>query len=235
MIVLGVDTSQALLTVSLVSGKKTIADYRSSRVLQHSTLMMPMIKKALHKSSLHVSDIALLAVGTGPGSFTGLRVGLTAMRSLAIALDRPIVGVASLDAIACNGLTYLRRKAKMVRGVTVCPVIDAKKRMVYSALYKYNGSFLKRETEYLLEPAKDLARRLRGKILFIGDGYSLYKNEIMDCKKIKAIYADAPASRPKASVIAMLGINKYREKGPDNPYDLEPMYLYAKDCNVKYA
>ncbi len=104
MLVLGVDTSTEFLTVSLINGGKVIADYNLVGKLSHSALLVPTVKKALIKAKKRLKDVGLFAVGIGPGSFTGLRVGVTAMRAFSITLHKPIIGVPTMDAIAYNAL-----------------------------------------------------------------------------------------------------------------------------------
>ena len=234
MITLGVDTSTNCLRVSVVNKKKILATYNSERSFKHSDLLVPTIKKALRKTGTKIDEIDLFSIGMGPGSFTGLRVGVTTLRALAIAVQRPIVGIPSLDAIAYNGLTYLKKKKLLSKYGKICPLLDAKKKQVYACIYRVSGVNIVRETDYFLGPLELLIKRLKGKVLFLGDAISLYEKELLKKKGLKAHFAKDKIWLPKASTIARMGIEKYEDQGGEDPYDLEPLYLYARDCNVRY-
>lgn len=234
MIILGVDTSTDSLTVSLVNEKKILANYNSVGTLRHSALLIPTIKKALKKARLGINDIDLFSVGIGPGSFTGLRVGITTMRALAIALNRPIVGIPTMDVIAHNALIYLKRGKIVDSDIKICPVLDAKKKQVYTCVYRHNGAKIIRESDYLLEPVETLVKRLKGSILFVGDATPLYKEKLLSKKTLKSRFLDGKIWLPKGSVIAKMALGEYRRGRTDSPYELVPMYLYAQDCNVRY-
>lgn len=233
MITLGVDTSTDSLAVSLIDGKKILADYNSAAALRHSALLVPAIEKALKRAGINIKNIDLFSIGIGPGSFTGLRVGITAVRALAIALDKPLMGVPTMDVIAHNGLMYLRR-TKLPNGkVKICPVLDAKRKQVYACIYEHDDVNIIRKTDYLLEPVEKLVKRLKGPVLFLGDAASLYKTELQHKRSLKARFFNGKNWLPKASVVARLALVEYNKGRSDNPYDLVPLYLYARDCQVR--
>ncbi|MDD5680108.1 MAG: tRNA (adenosine(37)-N6)-threonylcarbamoyltransferase complex dimerization subunit type 1 TsaB [Candidatus Omnitrophica bacterium] len=233
MIVLGVDTSTEFLSVALIDEKKTLVKYDTVGKLNHSKLLIPTIKKSLAKARKKAKDIGLFAVGMGPGSFTGLRVGLTAVRALAIALNKPIIGVPTMDAIAYNGYQHLKKKKELSKNIRICTIIDAKKNQVYACIYRISGDKIIRKSKYLLEPAEDLIKKLNGEILFLGDGAALYKEKLLGNVGIKAEFIEDKRWFPRANIIAEIGLERFRKGKSDNPYDLEPMYLYARDCNVR--
>ncbi|MBU4487863.1 MAG: tRNA (adenosine(37)-N6)-threonylcarbamoyltransferase complex dimerization subunit type 1 TsaB [Candidatus Omnitrophica bacterium] len=233
MITLGVDTSTEFLTVSVISGNKVLSDYNAIGRLSHSALLVPTIQKALRKARKKLKDVDLFAVGMGPGSFTGLRIGVTAMRAFSIALNKPIIGVPTLDAIAYNALElYSGHRSLHNGGLTPIPILDAKKSQVYACIYRIDGDRLVRNSDYLLEPVERLMKRLEGDVLFLGDGIAIYKDKLMAEKTIKAKFIEDNRWFPKASVIAKLGLEMFKSGKRDDPYDLEPLYLYARDCNV---
>ena len=180
MKVLGVDTSTESLTVSLINEKKSLVDYHTIGTLKHSALLIPTIKKALNKSKIKINDVDLFSVGIGPGSFTGLRVGLATVRALAIALRKPLIGVPTMDAIAHNGYMYLKRIKPHKLNTIICPVLDAKKKQVYACIYSQTGGKLRRKSKYVLCPIEDLLKRLKGPVLFLGDAIPLYKKQLLN-------------------------------------------------------
>lgn len=234
MLILGVDTSTVSLTVSLINEKKILVDYNSKAKLKHSAILIPTIQKAVKKINARIDDIDLFSVGLGPGSFTGLKVGVTAMRALAIALNKPIVAIPTMDAIAHNGFTYLKREKLLEKFTGICPILDAKRKQVYACIYKHDSAKIIRETDYILEPVEMLVKRLRGNILFLGDAIPLYKEKLSNKKAYKSIFLDDRIWFPKGSVIAKMAFNEYQRGRADNPYSLLPMYLYPSDCNVRY-
>ena len=236
MLVLGVDTSTEFLTVSLINGGKIIADYNLVGKLSHSALLVPTIKKALKKAKKRLKDIGLFAIGVGPGSFTGLRVGVTTMRAFSIVLNKPIIGVPTMNAIAYNALgSDPDHRSLHNEGLTplICPILDAKKSQVYACIYGTDGDKLVRKSDYLLEPVEKLVERLTGRVLFLGDAIPIYREKLSAKKALKAEFIDDKRWFPKASVIAKLGLLMFSGGKHDDPYDLEPMYLYARDCNVR--
>ena len=233
MIVLGVDTSTDSLSVGLINEEKILAEYNIPGILRHSSLLVPTIEKTLKKTGIGIAEVGLYSVGLGPGSFTGLRVGVTAVRALAIASDRPLKGIPTMDAIAHNAFIYLRKKKEDRKRLKICPVLDAKKNQVYSCIYSYRGDKIIRESDYLLEPVSALIKRLRGRVLFLGDGVSLYKEQLLSKKTLDSSFFDSKKWFPRAGVIAKAALREFREGRSDNAFNLVPMYLYARDCNVR--
>ena len=233
MKVLGIDTSTESLTVSIVDEKKPPVDYHAIGTLKHSALLIPTIKRALNKSKIKIGDIDLFSVGIGPGSFTGLRVGVTSVRALAIALGKPLVGVPSMDAIAYNGRVYLKRMESREPDTVICPILDAKRKQVYACIYSRSSGKLRRKSKYLLCPIEDLLKRLKGHVLFLGDAIHLYKKQLLNKRTLKARFLEDKRWLPKGDVIARIGLEKFRNGYTDNPYDLVPLYLYGKYCNVR--
>jgi tRNA threonylcarbamoyladenosine biosynthesis protein TsaB len=224
MKVLGVDTSTNVLSVAIVEDKDIISNLSRTLEKGHSSGLVPMIGEILKRANISLERIDGFAVGIGPGSFTGLRVGVTTMKTLAFSVDKPIKGLSSLDAIAYNGVGAPS---------PICPIVDAKRDQVYSAIYAWEGKVLKRLSNYLLIPIGRLLKKIKGEVLFLGDGIELYKEEIIKIKKGKAMFAPKSSWFPQASRIAFLGLEAFKRGEMDNPYSLVPMYLYPKECTVR--
>lgn len=224
MKILGVDTSTNILSVAIVEDKDIIANLSRTLEKGHSSGLVPMIEEILKKSNISLKQIDGFAVGIGPGSFTGLRVGVTTMKTLAFAVDKPIVGISSLDTIAYNGIG--------TSGL-ICPIVDAKRNQVYSAIYAWEGKVLKRLSNYLLTPVERLLKKIKGEALFLGDAVELYREEIIKIKEGTAKFAPKSFWFPQASRIALLGLEAFKRGERDNPYSLVPMYLYPKECTIR--
>jgi len=224
MKILGIDTSTTSLGVAVAEDGNLLVSCDKIFGLRHSQDLIPTIKDLLKRLSLDIGGIDGFAVALGPGSFTGLRVGVTAAKALSLATKKPIIGVPTLDAIAYNAYYY--------PGV-ICPIMDAKKQLIYAALYKKKATGLKRVSKYLLIPLSKLLRKIDKKTLFIGDALTLYAKGIVRAKKKRAEFAPSRIWFPKAETIAMLGWEKLKKGKGDNPLDLVPLYLHSRECNVR--
>ncbi len=223
MKILGIDTSTDFLSVAIVSEDSIVLnlDYLSHR--RHSSELIPLINEALKRSSLSLKELDGFAVSIGPGSFTGLRIGVSTIKGLALSSKKPVIAVPTLDVIAQNAAYFPD---------IICPIIDARKDKIYSALYQSKNNRLKRISKYLLIPLDRLMRKIdRRRVLFLGDGIKLYKNSISKVSP-KAEFAPSPLWFPRASVVAQKGLEALAKGRQDNPYDLVPMYLYSRECII---
>src|SRR5262245_38956907 len=152
MRVLAIDTSTLAGGVALVDGDRTVAEYVLDIRLTHSERLMPTVERVMSDAGWSPGDLSGLAVAIGPGSFTGLRIGVSAVKGLALALDLPIAAVPTLDALAA-GIP--------APALAVCPVIIARRDEVYACLYRWDGSAMRREWDYLALSPRELADRLR--------------------------------------------------------------------------
>lgn len=214
MKILSIDTSTDYLSVAITDGAKVLARYHKPSHRNHSRLLIPTISNLVRKARLKLKDIGGFCVSVGPGSFTGLRIGVVTVKGLAYALGKPIVTIPTLDVIAYN--------AKGFKGI-ICPVLDAKKSKVYAALYKSDGVTFKKVSKYLLIEAESLLKMASkyDKVLFLGDGVKLVGSE----EKIKNWH-------PRADAAALLAHESFKKKRFISPEDLEPMYIYSRECDI---
>jgi len=225
MKVLAVDTSTRNLSISVIEGSDILAETDKFDEKNRSDHLIPSIEKILSSSGLDIKDIGLFCTGTGPGSFTGLRIGVTAMRSLSIALKRPIMGVPSFDACAYNCFGHEK---------DICVMFDAKQAKVYARIYRENKKGLKPISPFLLDSADKIISKIKKETIVTGDAIKIYKTEILKRAKSKFEFAPEPLWYPKASIIARLGLKEYdlKHKG-HSPFNLAPLYIYPKECQVK--
>jgi tRNA threonylcarbamoyladenosine biosynthesis protein TsaB len=226
MKLLAIDTSTKFLSVAVINGSKVLASYHRRADMSHSSRLMPTIESVLKKAKVKLADIKGLAISIGPGSFTGLRIGATAVKAMAFALKKPVVAVPTLDAIAENAAKFTG---------LICPVLDAKKEKVYAALYESDSKRLKRISKYLLMQADELVGKIRSmgskRVLFLGDGVDVYKERL---EKVGAgIEFYGTNWQPRSSVVAALAAGKFKERAFSDIFDLVPLYLYSKECDVK--
>lgn len=210
MVLLAIDTSTDYLSLAILKDGRLAAKFHKKAHRRHSILLVPMIDKLLKKAKLKIKEIDCFAISVGPGSFTGLRIGVTVVKGLAYALKKKIVAVPTLDVIADN--------AKSFKGV-ICPVLDARKNKVYACLYKSDGKTVKKISKYLLLPLEELLKQLSeyDKVTLLGDtGNNNFSKDW----------------HPKAEVVARLGAEYHKDKKFVKAEDLEPLYLYSHECDI---
>lgn len=233
MRVLGIDTSSPKLGLALVSSGKLIARLELTLERGHAQYLIPSLDKLLKKAKLSINKIDALAISIGPGSFTGLRIGVSTIKAISIAKNKKILAVPSLDVLAYNGLNK-ERGLPAGRQEYICPVIDARKNKIYAALYRKDKGRLKKQTKDLLISPEDLVKIIKKPTLFLGDALKVYKEAIgHGAIADKAIFAEEKLWFPRAEFVALLGEQLAKKKKFTNPLDLVPLYLHKRDCQIR--
>lgn len=219
MKLLAIDTSTDYLSLAVVSDDKVLARIHKKAPRSHSSLLMAMIDKVLKTSKTKLNKLDGFCISIGPGSFTGLRIGVTTIKGLAFVTGKPIVTVPTLDAIAENG----RKK----RGI-LCTILDARKSKVYAAIYKSDGACVKKVSKPLLVPAEDLLKRLAiyDKVFFLGD----YAERIVGLLPRAEVATSLWQPRPE--IVGRLGVEYFKKKKFVKVENLEPFYIYSKECDI---
>ncbi|GAF96056.1 unnamed protein product, partial [marine sediment metagenome] len=181
MKILAVETSTRTLSIAIRDQNSVLAEYKGDGGLRHSQDLIPGINSLLKKINSKLSDIDCFAISIGPGSFTGLRIGVSILKGLNLVTGIPIIAVPSLDVIAYNA-------ADMPHDI--CVIVDAKKNNLYASLYKKGkNNDIIRIWDYLLITADELVKRIKTKTFFLGDGAAVYGKFISERLK-DAILAD---------------------------------------------
>jgi tRNA threonylcarbamoyladenosine biosynthesis protein TsaB len=223
MKILAIETSTRNLSIVISDERSVLAEYKGDAVLRHSQDLIPNIEELLKKIDSDLIDIDCFAVSIGPGSFTGLRVGVSMLKGLNLVTKIPIVTVPTLDVIAYNAVGI---------NTPICVIVDAKKKNLYSSFYKPEDGGIIRSWDYLLISAEDLVKRINGKTFFAGDGVALYGSLI--AKRLKgANLAGKEYWSPDARVVARLGAERFKRGQFADPDTLVPMYIYSQKCNVR--
>ena len=226
MLVLAVETATPLGSVSLVDEGGVIAERDSGSVTTHSTWLLPAVGELLAEAGVSMRSIDGYAVSVGPGSFTGLRIGLSTVKGLALAAEKPLVGVSTLDALA--GLVPRCR-------YLICPIIDARKKEVYAALYRHRGEEIHRESDDFVLPPGTLADMLAERVLFLGTGGDLYRDVLTESLPGKALFASGRFRYPRAGSVGKLGLRRLAG-GQVDPLDrIEPRYVRLSEAELKKA
>jgi tRNA threonylcarbamoyladenosine biosynthesis protein TsaB len=232
MKVLGIETSTMTGSIALVEEEKLIAEYTLNLGQTHSTRLMPAIDRILKDSNLTIEEIEGIAVALGPGSFTGLRIGIATAKALAQGLGKPIVGIPTLDGLARNLLP-----GKQV----ICPLLDARKREIYFALYESKDDKLKRLTDYLSLKPGELLKMINTQqpaidnqpIYFLGNGTFLYKDLLKKNLGKRALFISGANNFPRGANIALLGLKKLAREKPGKLFSLKPLYIRHPDVTHK--
>ena len=167
MTILSFESSAKAASVALVRDGELIAQYSQCCALTHSRTLLPMAEDMLKNTELTFSDVDLLACAYGPGSFTGIRIGVATVKGLSWALEKPCVGVSTLEAMAWHGISA---------GGFICPVMDARRSQVYNALFEIRDGRPVRLTEdraISLEELRKDVEKLSGSVFLVGDGFAI--------------------------------------------------------------
>ena len=226
MRVLAIDSSGLTATVGIVEDTQTIAEYTVNYKKTHSQTLLPMIDEMTRMVDLDLSDLDAIAVAGGPGSFTGLRIGSATAKGLGLALNKPLIHVPTVDALAYN-----------VYGCTdvICPIMDARRNQVYTGIYQMDGDKLQVLEAQMAVEIDELAKKLctYGKpVIFLGDGVPVHKDRLE--KELMTNYdiAFAPAhmNQQRAAAVGMLGIQYYKEGKTETAMEHKPDYLRASQA-----
>jgi tRNA threonylcarbamoyladenosine biosynthesis protein TsaB len=209
MRVLALEASTLAGGVALIDDERLVAEYVLDVSLTHSERMLATIDRVLTDAGWTAQDVDGLAVAVGPGSFTGLRVAVSTVKGLALALSVPVAAVPTLDAMAA---------AVPFAGLPVCAVIVARRNEVYACLYRWHDTGMRREWDYLALTPAALAERLTEPVVLAGDAAAM----------IPSRYArplPAPRRLPSPACVGKLGLDRLRGGDVVKPADLVPLYV----------
>lgn len=226
--VLALDTSSMVASACVMDDDKILGEITYNYKKQHSTVLLPMIDEILSSLDLSTEDMDCIACASGPGSFTGLRIGTATAKGLCHGSGRPLIGVPTLDGLAFN-LAYCS-------GI-ICPVIDALHSNVYTAIYRWEEDTLYKLEDYAALSLDELFERLgiyNERVFFLGDGIFAYKDKIKEGMGKNAEFAPANISMPKASSIGALALKRFNEGSTDDYLSFAPFYLRKPQAEREY-
>ena len=237
MRVLGIESSTYALGTGIVNTVQSGGRDTQTPIVEFETLInlgTPQSERMIDIIKEHgvkmPSEIDGIGVSLGPGSFTGLRVGLAYAKGLAYALNKPIVGVPTLDAFA-YGYRHIREGVFTDNQMKIIPVMDAKMGDVYTATYDINGERL---TEYSAVILNEWLNSLSGDNIFIGDGARIYRSLIQNkLKNGEAHFVYPNLDSPRASYVAFIAMERIRAGKTDAISSLEPIYLHPPRIRKK--
>ena len=218
MNILAVDTATQTLSVAVVNGHSTLGEFTVNAPSKHSRILLPVLDQLLAHTGLETGDMDYIACVCGPGSFTGLRIGLAAATGLAKGSGKKLVAVPTLDALAYNMFTILNENA------CVLPMLDARRGQVYTASYMIKNGEMNRVSDYAALPVAEVLTALNGKkAIFLGDGAAAYENTIREHYP-PAVFAPVNANRPRAASAGYCAL-RMLERGYKPQTAIKPLYL----------
>ncbi len=223
MRILAVDTATTSCSVAIVDKTSLLSEFTLAKEETHSKHLMDMIKAALRMSGLNFSDLDGFAVTRGPGSFTGLRIGISTIKGLVVASEKPVVGVSSLETLALQ-VSYSRD--------LICPILDARRGEVYFSRYRFLNGHLKKQTKERVAPPDQAVEDLNESCLFVGNGALLYKEMILEKMGELASFAPLIQNTIRASTMAYLSMAKFENNDTDDIEKILPYYIRKSDAEL---
>jgi tRNA threonylcarbamoyladenosine biosynthesis protein TsaB len=225
MYILGIETATRTGGVAIVSEGAVLAEYTLNIEVTHSERLMSTVDRVLKDTGIPLASLDGFGVSIGPGSFTGLRIGLSTVKGLAFTTGKPVAAVPTLKALAWN-MPHAR--------YPVCPLLDARKKEVYAALYRYDGQELTQDLPETVTPLSELADRIAGEVLFTGEGARLFAADIDRLFAGRAHFAPRSATVPSAASVAEIALDMIsvgRQTGPDG---LSPLYIRRPEAELAW-
>ncbi|KYH32425.1 tRNA threonylcarbamoyladenosine biosynthesis protein TsaB [Clostridium tepidiprofundi DSM 19306] len=227
MKILSLDSATESATCSILDENKLLGEIIFNYKKQHSIVLMPIIDELLKNTNTSLEDIDGFVVSKGPGSFTGLRIGMAVIKGLAQGTNKPFVSISTLDALAYN--------LAFTDGI-ICPIMDALRDNVYTALYEFNGNELNRLTDYMAISVDDLILLLKDEkksVTFVGDAVTKFKDKLnSEIKSVK--FSPTHLNIAKASSLAELGLIKLKKGFADDLYSSAPVYIRKSQAEREY-
>jgi len=227
MITLAIECATRAASVALLSDEKVIGEIYLDTESHHSESVLPALERLLALAKLAIGNVDLFACTTGPGSFTGVRMGIATVKGLSLAVGKPIVGVSTLEALTMN-LSFSPR--------LICPLLDARKNQVYAGLYRIGEDGLPRSVvaDYLGDIETVLKKLPPEDIDFIGEGSLRYGETIRGGFPDAKIVGIGKINNPSASSLGMVAVGRYRQQGMVvDPLSLMPNYLRLSEAEQK--
>lgn len=219
MKILALDTSGQNCSVCILDEEKVICDFNLSIATTHSETLLPIIDTLCKFSKIDLEDIDVLACALGPGSFTGLRIGIATLKGFCLGAPKKVVGISTLEALAYNVSEF--------DGI-ICSVLDAKNNNVYAGIYKYENGKPTRIRDYITEDLETLIEILKeytSKVMFVGDGAKNFKEKLSDEFLGNAYFAPVHLNNQLASSVAKAALDRALNNDFDDIDKLNPLYL----------
>lgn len=225
MKILGIDTATPYLALGIVEENKVLSDIRFNARQTHAQLLMLNIDKILKDAELELLDLDGIAISIGPGSFTGLRIGLATAKGLCFGSGKPLMAVPTLDA-----LVYFNLSAPY----PLVPLLDAKKNEVYAAVYDAKKDIPERISDYWVLPLEKLVAKIPEEVIFLGPELEVFMKRLKELYKGKPHFLKGEKNLPSGTAVAFLGLKKFKRSEFEDLEKIEPMYLRKSEAELKF-
>lgn len=232
MLILAVDSATPVAGVALMDEKRLIKEEYSNYKKTHSESLMPMVDRVMRESRCRLTDLDGIAITIGPGSFTGLRIGLATAKGMALASGLPLVALSTLEVLAAN----------VIGGDgLICPILDARRNEVYGGLYRMKaftpenvyppGAY--EPEEFFNAINEQVLMSGAERCIVLGDAADVYWDSVGRIMGERGIKAPPHLSLPRASALAGLGLKKLERGETEDPLNLSPIYLRLSEAEIK--
>ena len=229
MKILALDSSGLVASVAIEEDDNMLAEYTVNYKKTHSQTLLPMLDEIVKMTEQDLGTVDAIAISGGPGSFTGLRIGSATAKGLGLALNKPLIHVPTVDALAWN---------LYGSGARICPLMDARRSQVYTGIYRFDGDEFQ-----VLEPQMAVAvTEIIGKlneedseVIFLGDGVPVYRNIIEANIKVPYRFAPAHCNKQRAACVAALGMRYFAEGRTETAAEHGPDYLRLSQAERERA
>ena len=230
MKILAIESSSMTASAAILNDNLITAEYTLNHKITHSQTLLPMIDEICRTSETAPNTVDCIAISAGPGSFTGLRIGSSTGKGIGLALDKPVVSVPTLEALAYN---------MVGTDAVICPIMDARRGNVYSGIYEFaydetqeapmNAVMhtLQDQCLILLEELIAKLNQIGSRVVFVGDAVALYRERLSQELQVPYILAPASQVTPRAASVAILGYQYAKAGKAANAREHVPNYLRA--------
>ncbi len=222
--ILAIDTSTDTGSIAITDDEDILAESILNAGRTHSETLIPSFQEMLEKTQLDIKDLDLLVLTLGPGSFTGVRIGASTIKGFALALEKPVAGVSTLEALASNF---------PFSSLPIMPLFDARRGEIYSAMFKWEGDAIKRLSEDRAVSPEDAIKKIKTKTIFAGDGLTKYGSMIEEKLGDNAVFAPRAAWYVRASNVAALGLKSYKADGGLDIATFTPSYRRKSEAEIQ--
>ncbi len=219
MNILALESSGLVAGISVIEDDNLLGEYTVNYKKTHSQTLLPMLDEVARMIELDLDTVDAIAVSGGPGSFTGLRIGSATAKGLGLALDKPLIHVPTVDALACNlwGCSDL-----------ICPLMDARRSQTYTGIYRFVDGRLeivKEQCAVGIDEIVSEVNRLGQPVVFLGDGVPVFSPFIKENCTVPYLFAPAHMNKQRAGAVAYLGLQYAREGLTESAAEHRPDYL----------
>ena len=229
MKILSIDSSSLVASCAIIEDDILTAEYTVCHEKTHSQTLMPMISEIFSMTGSKPEDMDAVAVASGPGSFTGLRIGGAAAKGFAAAIEKPVIPVPTLDAMAMNLFGC---------GELVVPMMDARREETYSGIYAFEDGKLRIIAAQNAAPVTELISKineLKRSVIFLGDGVPVFKDKLNAEINVELKYAPPGLNRQRAACVGALALDYYSEGKFVSAEDFTPEYLRVSQAEREKA